>query len=64
MISPNKIITELQNIREAVNRIEIKGEQNANYILFSCQKCDMLIEAINEIIKNSQNQNESDKEGE
>ena len=63
MISPNEIVSEIRNIKEAINRIEIKGEQNANYVLFSCQKCDMLIDAINEVIKTRQNDSD-DKAGE
>ena len=50
MISPQEIVEEIKTIKEAVNRIEIKGEQNANYVLFSCQKCDALVAAINEVI--------------
>ena len=63
MISPNEILNEIRSIKEAINRIEIKGEQNANYVLFSCQRCDILIDAINEVIKTRQNETE-DKAGE
>lgn len=52
MISPKEIVEDIKTIKDVINRIEIKGEQNANYVLFSCQRCDALIEAINEVIKN------------
>lgn len=51
MISPKEIVEEIKMLKDVINRIEIKGEQNANYVLFSCQKCDSLVEAINEVIK-------------
>lgn len=51
MISPKEIIEEINTIKDVINRIEIKGSQNANYVLYCCQKCDSLVEAINEAIK-------------
>lgn len=51
MIAPKEIIEEIKNLKDVLNRIEIKGEQNANYLLYSCQKCDGLIAAINEVIE-------------
>lgn len=61
MISPKEIIEEIKQIKDVVNRIEFKGEQNANFVLYTCQKCDMLVNAINEIIEK---QKESDEAGE
>ena len=52
MITPKEIVEELKLIKDVVNRIEIKGEQNANFVLFTCQKCDALMTAINDIINN------------
>ena len=52
MITNKEILEELKTLKDVINRIEIKGEQNANYVLFSCQKCDSLIGAINEVIDN------------
>ena len=54
MITPNQIVEELDNIKLALNRMEIKGADNANYLLYSFQKCDFLINAINEVIKETQ----------
>lgn len=50
MIANKEIYEELRRIREAIDRVEIKGAENANYILFSCQKCDGLMEAIKQAI--------------
>lgn len=61
MISPKEIIEEIKQIKDVVNRIEFKGEQNANFVLYTCQKCDMLVNAINEVIEK---QKESDEAGE
>lgn len=61
MISPKEIIEEIKQIKDVINRIEFKGEQNANYVLYTCQKCDALIGAIDEVIKNHK---ESDEAGE
>ena len=50
MISPDEMINEIKKIKEAINLIEFRGEQNANYVLFSCQKCDFLVNAITEVM--------------
>lgn len=47
---------EVTKIREAVNSLEVKGETNASLIVYTIQKCNDLISAINEVVKN---QNES-----
>lgn len=51
MITNKELVEELKTLKDVINRIEIKGEQNANFLLFTCQKCDSLINAINEVIK-------------
>ena len=58
MITPKEIVEEVKTIKDVINRVEIKGEQNANYVLFSCQKCDALISAINEVIDSKSKENE------
>ena len=60
MITPKEIVEEIKQIKDVINRMEFKGEQNANYVLYTCQKCDMLMSAINDVIK----QTESDEAGE
>lgn len=47
---------EVTKIREAVNSLEVKGETNASLIVYTIQKCNDLIAAINDVVKN---QNES-----
>lgn len=51
MITYKEIVDEIKTLKDVINRIEIKGEQNANYLLFACQKCDSLMAALNEAIK-------------
>ena len=68
MITPNEIVEELEQIKSVLNQIEIKGTDNANYLLFSYQRCNSLITAINEVIKSrsliKENQNGAVEAGE
>lgn len=68
MITPNEIIEELEQIKSVLNQIEIKGTDNANYLLFSYQRCNSLITAIDEVIKSrsliKENQNGAVEAGE
>lgn len=50
---------EITKIREAINSLEVKGEQNASLIVYAFRKCNDLITAINEISseKNEEIQN-------
>lgn len=52
MITLKEITEEIKTLKEVINRIEIKGEQNANFVLYCCQKCDALTNSINEAINN------------
>ena len=54
MITLKEILEEIKLLKDVINRIEIKGEQNANFVLYSCQKCDALTEAINAAIKSDE----------
>lgn len=51
MITPNQMMDELRRIKSAADQIEIKGSANANFILYICQKCDFLIETLDEVLK-------------
>ena len=62
MLSPNDIISELKLIKEAINMIEIRGEQNANNLLFACQKCDALIKSVEQIIVDARARKEQNTE--
>lgn len=42
---------EVSKIREATNSLEVKGEQNASLIVYIVQKCNDIIQAINEASK-------------
>lgn len=50
MITPKEIVDEIKTLKDVINRIETRGAENANYILFSSQKCDSLMTAINEVL--------------
>lgn len=57
---------EVTKIREAINSLEIKGEQNASLIVYATHKCNDIIEAINAIVNQSdpgQNGEEQTEEG-
>lgn len=54
MITYKELIEEIKTLKDVINRIEIKGEQNANYVLFVCQKCDSLMAALNGVIKHEE----------
>lgn len=57
---------EVAKIREAVNSLEVKGEENASLIVYINQKCNGIISAINEACqpqKTDENQN-ANEEGE
>lgn len=41
-------------IREAANSMEIKGRQNASFVVYINNKCDELIEEINEIARDAE----------
>ncbi|MDY6073106.1 MAG: hypothetical protein SPI49_03305 [Eubacteriales bacterium] len=45
----NEIIKKISEIKTAANRIEIRGEENATYLLFICQNCDEIIKKMGEI---------------
>lgn len=62
MMTPNDIISELKNIKEALNMLEIRGEQNANNLLFACQKCDALIKSVEQIIVDARARKEQNTE--
>ena len=68
MMTPNQLIDELNSIKTALNQMSIKGADNANYMLYAYQKCDLLIESINEVLNNrlanKDNQNEGVEAGE
>ena len=68
MMAPNQLIEELNGIKSALNQMSIKGADNANYMLYAYQKCDLLIESINEVLNNrlanKDNQNEGVEAGE
>lgn len=59
MITPKEIVDEIKQIKDVVNRIEIKGEQNANFVLYTCQKCDTLMHEINEVIEKHEKSGEA-----
>lgn len=53
MKTPDELIEEVKVIKNALNLLEIRGEQNANNMLFACQRCDALIDDIKAIVADS-----------
>lgn len=51
---------EVAKIREAVNSLEVKGEENAALIVYAVQKCNEIINTINEISNKMAEQNQND----
>lgn len=53
---------EVTKIREAINSLEVKGENNASLVVYAFRKCNDIIEVINAIAaqKNESHQNEVD----
>lgn len=41
---------EVQNIREAIDSLEVKGAKNASYVVYAYNKCNDIIQAINDVI--------------
>lgn len=63
MITIQDIINELMRIREAVDGIEVRGNQNASYVCYAYSKCNDLINALTDVAKQvEQNQNGSNSE--
>lgn len=46
---------EVQNIREAIDSLEVKGNKNASLVVYAYNKCNDIITAINNIIVQQQN---------
>lgn len=38
---------EIMKIREAVNSLEVKGQENARFVIYCFDKCNGIIQAIN-----------------
>lgn len=58
------IINEIVKIREAIDGIEVKGNQNSALVCYAYSKCNELINALNETakkIQEEQNQNGSEQ---
>lgn len=54
---------EITKLREAFNSIEVKGEQNASYVLYGIKKCNEIIQVLNNVAeqeKERENQNGSE----
>lgn len=61
------IINEIVKIREAIDGIEVKGNQNTALVCYAYGRCNELIDALNETAKQiqaQQNQNESNDQPE
>lgn len=55
---------EVQNIREAIDSIEVKGAKNASFVVYAYNKCNDIINEINRIIGEQQTSPENGQNGE
>lgn len=62
MVTLGSLVTEITNIRTVAELIEVKGHANASYITYIYEKCNHLINDINEAAQEIKN-SESDKAG-
>lgn len=53
---------EIARIRDAVNAIEVKGRQNASLVTYAFDKCNGLIQMINEATKELESRNKEAEE--
>ena len=54
---------ELSKIRTALNAIEVRGQQNASLLVYACEKCNDLINALNDVGKSMSQNDEEQAEG-
>ena len=54
---------EIQKIREAIDSVEVKGVKNASLIVYAYDRCNDLIQTINEITELSEGQQNPPEEG-
>lgn len=51
---------DLVDIRNTLNALEVKGAQNASLLVHACEKCNQMINTINEVSKElAKNQNDT-----
>ena len=54
--------SEVMKIREAANSLEVKGKDNAVCIVYIVDKCNSIIQALNEVATKNQNGGEADEQ--
>lgn len=64
MLTLQDVMNELAGIREAANQIEVRGKQNAALLCYVYDRANELYDALEETVKQIQNQNESEKQPE
>ncbi len=50
MYTLNDFIKNLEEAKEAINSIEVKGRQNALYVIYANDKCDNMIQSLKDAI--------------
>lgn len=56
MLTLGDIANEILKIREAVDEVEVKGQENRSRLSYAYKTCENLIECINETAREIQNQ--------
>lgn len=62
MLTFQDLINDILRIREAVNGIEVKGNQNAALLCYAHNKCDELIETLRKTANEIQNEQNAEPE--
>lgn len=53
------IVNEILKIREAIDQVEVKGNQNRTLLSYAYGRCDVLIQAIQETERQILNENQN-----
>ena len=62
MVTLQDIINEIMRIREAIDGLEVRGNQNASLVCYAYNKCNELINGLTETAKQIQSENQNESE--
>lgn len=63
MYTLNELIKNLEEAKEAINSIEVKGRQNAIYVVYANDKCENMIKSLKDFIAEQIENKEGDIDG-
>lgn len=62
MLTFQDLINDILRIREAINGIEVKGNQNAALLCYAHNKCNELVETLSKTANEIQNEQDAEPE--